>query len=416
MADAHHLQAEAAIDVIESGQQLGQQAGTGGAQRVTVGNRATPGVELVHVGIELARPGQRHAGKGLVDLDPVHVSQTEAGLLQRSARRRNHASELQHRVGAHHHAGAEAGARAQAMRFGRGATGQQHGRGPIGHLAGIGSRDHALLLAAEHRGHGGHLLDIDHGTHAFIVLQTYRLTLGIDAGHRYGTAGQAGLLRGMGTAMAFAGKVVAIGTAELPLLGNALGAFHLVRDGKALQNARMQIVKAGEGLPAQRQVQEHGHAAHAFHTAADGEVQIAGGNRLRCRMYGVLAGAAHAVQADAGHAGRQAGQQHRLACNIGTLLASLADTAGNHVTNLLGRHGGLRQYLLQHAGQQCVGARFTQGPLALAEWRAHGTQNHGIVRSSSHVGSPCLGAQRPCARWRSISRAMMLRWISLVPS
>src|SRR5690606_19767701 len=54
VADAHDLQAEAAVALLETGEHLGHQAGTGAAQRVAVGDRAAPGVEAVHVGRELA--------------------------------------------------------------------------------------------------------------------------------------------------------------------------------------------------------------------------------------------------------------------------------------------------------------------------------------------------------------------------
>ena len=318
---------------------------------------------------------------------------------------RDHAGQLQYGIGADHHAGTEAGAGLEAVRGGGRAAGQHHGRSTVGHLAGIGCRHHALLHAAEHRLHASHAFLVDHGTHAFVVVKLQGVAVLVHAWHCSDFLMQARLARGMGAAVAFDGEGIAIGAAELPALGNQFRTFHLMRNGEALEDARVQVVESGEIVPAQRQVEEHGHTAHAFNAAADGKVQIARSNGLCCRMHRILAGSAHAVQAHARYGFGQAGQQHRLARDVGALLTGLADTAGNHIADLAGRHSGARERLLQDAGQQGIGARLAQGALALAEGRAYGGEDDGIVGVESHGNSLVM-----------LMRALRRRWPCRAPS
>ncbi|GAB1814494.1 hypothetical protein MUNTM_35330 [Mycobacterium sp. MUNTM1] len=67
------MQAVAAPDALEFVEHGGEQLGSGGAQRVTEGDRAAVGVDLLRVGLDLFEPGQNHRCERLVDLHGVDV-------------------------------------------------------------------------------------------------------------------------------------------------------------------------------------------------------------------------------------------------------------------------------------------------------------------------------------------------------
>ena len=62
-------------------------------------------------------------------------------------------------------------------------------------------------------------------------------------------------------------------------------------------------------LEAAADVAEHGHAGHALHASADDKLHITCGDRLGGKMDRLLAGAAHAVEADTGYLDGKPGEQ-----------------------------------------------------------------------------------------------------------
>src|SRR5437879_13920317 len=57
VADAHHLQTKLASACLQAREHLGHEPHARGPQGMTVRNGAAPGIDLVHVGPEFARPG-----------------------------------------------------------------------------------------------------------------------------------------------------------------------------------------------------------------------------------------------------------------------------------------------------------------------------------------------------------------------
>src|SRR5680860_480312 len=72
-ADAHGLEAELPVASGQAVEQCRGDAGTGGAERVAQGYRATVDVESVGVDAQVVHRRQHLHGERLVDLDQVHV-------------------------------------------------------------------------------------------------------------------------------------------------------------------------------------------------------------------------------------------------------------------------------------------------------------------------------------------------------
>ena len=146
---------ERAAGRLEARQHLRHQPGAGGPERVAVRDRAAPRVELRGVGAELALPRERHAGEGLVHLDPVEVPDRHAGALERAPGRRDDAVELQRGIGADDDAREKARSWLQAVGAGRALVADEDGGGAVGDLARVAGGDHAAGLAEDglERGH-----------------------------------------------------------------------------------------------------------------------------------------------------------------------------------------------------------------------------------------------------------------------
>src|SRR6476661_4582270 len=82
-ADAHRLDAERLVRLLEAVDQGGHDAGTGHAERVTEGDRPTVDVELVVGDAEVTGRRDDLGGERLVDLEQVDVVDGLAGTPQR---------------------------------------------------------------------------------------------------------------------------------------------------------------------------------------------------------------------------------------------------------------------------------------------------------------------------------------------
>src|SRR5205809_7979227 len=81
--------------------------------------------------------------------------------------------------------------------------------------------------------------------------------------------------------------------AEAPLLDQHFGRDTLMHD---------LVRKAGDKFRAEFAVAEHRHAAHTFHAAADGDIHVAGPDRLCRKMDRLLPGATESIDLDTRHA------------------------------------------------------------------------------------------------------------------
>jgi hypothetical protein len=72
VAYAHRLQAVVPAVSIQPVHQLGHQNRPGGAQRMTMGDRPSVGVDPFKIGSKFMLPGENDRSKSLIDLDDVH--------------------------------------------------------------------------------------------------------------------------------------------------------------------------------------------------------------------------------------------------------------------------------------------------------------------------------------------------------
>src|SRR5690606_18878676 len=237
----------------------------------------------------------------------------------------------------------------------------------------------AVLGRSEYRHHLGHAVAVKYRADAFVVVQGDGVAAFIRARYRDDFFVPPGFACGLRTLVALGGVVVLFLPRYTPLVGDAFSAFDLVGDVEAAHQVGVQVIKTGEIALAQCQVQEHGHAAHAFDAASDGEVQVLHAHGLCGGMQRVLAGTTHAVHGDAGHGLGQAGQQQCLPSDVAALLTRLAYATGQDITNTVGRYATAGQQGLQHRGQQGVGAGFSQGAATPPEGAAYSVNNHGLI-------------------------------------
>src|SRR5882724_11823124 len=74
---ADHLEAEAAVALLQRIEKRRGQSSPGRAQRMAKGDGSPVDVDLAEIGPDLAGPRQHHRGERLVDLEQVDVSKAE---------------------------------------------------------------------------------------------------------------------------------------------------------------------------------------------------------------------------------------------------------------------------------------------------------------------------------------------------
>jgi hypothetical protein len=154
--------------------------------------------------------------------------------------------------------------------------------------------------------------------------------------HRHGTISLvevAGGGRG-GAAVAFHREGVELLARQLPPVAQALGGFALAGQLVALGG------EPAEGLAVDGAVAAHAHAAHVLGAASHDDFGTAAGDQPCGDMHGHFAGAALAVDGQAGDGHRPAGAQQRGARDVGRLLADLGDAAEDHVVTSSGLEAG----------------------------------------------------------------------------
>ncbi len=87
-------------------------------------------------------------------------------------------------------------------------------------------------------------------------------------------------------------------------------------------------------LLAEAGVAADGDAAHGFDSGCDDEIHVSGGDGLRGEVDGLLAGAAEAIDLDAGNFDGKSGLQGRDSSDAGALLSNGSDAAGDDVFDL----------------------------------------------------------------------------------
>src|SRR5919199_790941 len=202
---------------------------------MAVGYSPAPGVDLLHVGLQLVSPGEDHRGEGFVYLDPIEVV-------------------------------------------------DKHGGGAVGDLGGVARRHHTFTLGSEDGLELRHLLGIDDAPDTLVRRDLYLVAL------RAETESEEYLL-----VHAFAGGFarfpVALGgegahvfACDLPLLRYPLGALALVDEFLPLQQIGVQNLEDRAGVGGVGDVAEHQHSCHALPAGAYGVAHVSGGYRLGGEM------------------------------------------------------------------------------------------------------------------------------------
>ena len=166
---------------------------------------------------------------------------------------------------------------------------------------------------------------------ALVRRELYLVTIGVETGGGQDLLVLALTGRRARPPMALGGEGVQVLARYLPLLGYAFGALALVNEVLLLQEIRVHL----EARLAVTGVAEHRRPRHALRTRGDGVAYVARSHGLRGEVDRLLAGAAHAVEADRGHRHGEAREQHAEPADVRPLLASLGDGAVYDVLDLL---------------------------------------------------------------------------------
>ena len=281
MADAHRLQAVAPADASQFVDEFRHQHRAGGAERMSEGDGAAVGVHFGHVGVEFALPGENHRSEGLVNFDHVHIVEGQRGALQDFLRGGDDAVKHEGGIGADRDSGDDARQRGQVVPSdGGGGSDEQRG-GRVTDLAGIARGHDAVFL--EDGFEGAHFVAIGGTADALVN--------GEQASVREGSGddlvGEESRVEGASRFdVRVVGVVVQFVTGEIPLFGHEFGAESLMDEGVA-------DVGPGGGV-----VCAEGLVRHHLGATREDEVGVAREDGLCRKVDGLLAGAAHAVEAD----------------------------------------------------------------------------------------------------------------------
>ena len=141
--------------------------------------------------------------------------------------------------------------------------------------------------------------------------------------------------------MAFQSETLVVLAAELPLVGDHLGAAELrdllVSVARFPAAATGPWVGAAVGLAGRERAQDR-ELTHLLHAAGDDEVRRAAHDGLGGEMYGLLGRSALAVDGDTGHRLRKAGCECRCAGDVAGLGTDVVQTAEDDVIDRGGVH------------------------------------------------------------------------------
>src|SRR5579883_3223847 len=381
---ADRLQAIASAAALKFVQQHRGDARAGGAERMTNGDRAAVDVDLCEVGPGGLLPGQHNAGECLVDFDQIHLLQAQAGLLQDLLGGGNIRGEHQDWIVSSECEGDETRARLEAQALGGRALHNQHSGGSIADLRGIAGGDQAIGLEGGFE--AGQLLQAGIGADALVALEKDGFALFVFDRNRQNLTGETSLGgRARGSPVALQAELIELFAGDLPFLRNQFCADALM-DQPMIVAFNHQGTKGRAGTLRGR---SHRHARHRFDAASDYDIIRASEHALGGEMNGLLAGPALAVHRCARHRFGETGGQDRVASNIQSLLADLADAAHNHIIYQPGLDACALYYFFEDLGHQIHRVPVFQASIAAPDRGTHGCNNHGFAF--------CHGSVAPCS-------------------
>ena len=243
------------------------------------------------------------------------------------------------------------------------------------------------LLA--HRGEGGleraQRLHRGFGTHMFVMVEDDLAHHVANGDDRFGEA--ALVPRHLGALLALDGIGVGIVAADAEFGGDDVRANALGREIGFVRDRRVHGERAA--------IRRHGHAAHGFDAATDGEQGFARQYFRSGDVDGFEAGGAEAVDLDAWRGEGIIGVEDGGAGDVRPLLTDRRDAAQNDVVDIDGVDRGAIADRLQHLGRELDRGDFVQRTVRLAP--ATGCPD-GVVNISFHVAFLSVG--RPCRAHR----------------
>ena len=284
---------------------------------------------------------------------------------------------------------------------GLGLAHDQDARGAVGDLRRVAGGDPAVL-GAEGRLQVGQRLDRGVGADALVGGDQLVgvVALVVLDGDRDDLPLEAALGRGLGGPLVRADReLVEVLAAEVPLLGDELGALAL-----ADQAAALGVAGHGAGTEGEAELADdrgaHRGAGHDLDPAADDHVVGAGDDALGPEVEGLLARAALAVDGGGRHRLGEPGGQDGAAADVERLLADLHDAAHDHVVDQGGVEVVALDEGLQGLGAEVGGVPVAELAVALAPGGANGVDDDGV----SHGVSPSEVRRRvPAGRARSVA-------------
>src|SRR5215217_768739 len=353
---------------------------------MAVGNGPAPGVYLLHVGLELVGPGEDDAGEGLVYLDPVHIVDAQPCLFEYQARGRYDAGQLHDRVLADGNAGHEASLRHKAVGLRLLAVPNQHGRGAVGELGGVARRYDTVALGPEDCLSTRHLFGVYVVADALVRRELYLVVFSVEAGCRQDLLVLALVGRHTRPPVALGREGVQVLTRDPPPLRDPLRALALVDQLPLLQKVGVHLV----ARDAVAGVAEHRGAGHALYAGGDSVAYVAHAYRLGSEMCRLLAGAAHAVEANRRDGHGEAREHHAEPSYVRPLLAGLGNGAVYHVFDLLRIEPRALQKPVEGMRQKGVGAHLTEGPAGFGERGAHRLEDYWLSHLRHDLSSPLV--------------------------
>src|SRR5687768_13209357 len=353
---------------------------------MAVGYSPTPRVYLVHVRFELVCPGENDRCEGFVDLDPVHLVDAQPGLLEHQACGRDDAGQLHYRILTDGHTGHEARPWNEAVGLGHLAVPDEHGRGPISELGGVAGRYDPLPLWPEDRLQTRHLSGVYGMANALVRGERHLVPIGVEAGGGQDLLVLVLMGRRARPPMALGGESIQILARYPPLLGYPFGALALVHEVLPLQEIRVHL----EARLAVTGVAEHRRPRHTLRARGDGVTYVARGDGLRDEVGGLLAGAAHAVEAYRWHRYREARQQHAESADIRPLFASLGNGPVYDVLDLIRVQPCALQEPVEGMRQKSVRTYLAEGPASLGERSANRLEDYGLSHLCHGLSTPLL--------------------------
>ena len=326
-------------------------------------------VDAVVIDVEGLHEAQHHRGERFVHLEEVDVANAHPGGGEYPLRRRDRAGQHDRRVRADPGAGADAGARREAVPVAEGARADEDGGGAIDDARGIagmvdmGDPLEMGVFQQRHRVEARHrLADVAEGGlerpeagHVgagprMLVLREQRQAVDVGDGHdraREPVVGNGG----GGTRLALDGKGVDIRAAEAEFGRDDVGRDALRHEEGAERQRRVD----GDGRP----VRAHGDAAHHLDAAGDDGL-CPGGDPRGGKVHGLQPAGAEAVDGEARDAFRQVREQDGGAGEAAALFADLGHVAPDHVLGGVGRPAGAGAQGVQHVGREAQRGHFVQ--------------------------------------------------------